>query len=84
MSCRVLQRGMEFAMLDVLVSKAKKQNLKTIIGYYSRTDKNKMVEKFYNNLGFTLLEESENTSKWSLKVETYSPLKYSIRLVNKK
>ena len=84
MSCRVLKRGMEFAMLDVLVSKAKDQNVKAIIGYYSRTNKNKIVEKFYNELGFILIEESEDASKWSLEVETYSPLKHSIQLVDNK
>ena len=34
MSCRVLKRDMEFAMMDELVEKAKKAGVKKIIGYY--------------------------------------------------
>ena len=52
MSCRVLKRNMEFAMLDVLVKKAREKNIKTIYGYYYPTKKNKMVNNFYDIQGF--------------------------------
>lgn len=52
MSCRVLKRNMEVAMLDVLVDKAMKRNIKTIYGYYYPTLKNKMVANFYEQQGF--------------------------------
>ncbi len=52
MSCRVLKRNMEFAMLDALVKEAKKRNIKTIYGYYYPTMKNKMVNNFYDLQGF--------------------------------
>ncbi len=52
MSCRVLKRNMEFAMMDELVRKAKEKNIKTIYGYYYPTLKNKMVSNFYDLQGF--------------------------------
>ncbi len=52
MSCRVLKRNMEFAMMDELVKKAKERNIKTIYGYYYPTFKNKMVNNFYDLQGF--------------------------------
>lgn len=52
MSCRVLKRNMEFAMMDMLVKKAQEKNIKTIYGYYYPTQKNKMVNNFYDLQGF--------------------------------
>ena len=60
MSCRVLKRDMEFAMMDGLVARAKKAGLKRIIGYYYPTAKNNMVRDFYDRMGFTKVSEDEN------------------------
>ena len=40
MSCRVLKRDMEYAMLDTLAVDARSKGLETIIGYYIPTPKN--------------------------------------------
>ena len=40
MSCRVLKRGMEDAMMDTLVAEAAARGIKTIVGYYYPTAKN--------------------------------------------
>ena len=39
MSCRVLKRDMEFAMMDELVEKAKHSGIKKLVGYYYPTSK---------------------------------------------
>ncbi len=52
MSCRVLKRDMEFAMMDEMVKRAKERGIKTIYGYYYPTAKNKMVKDFYLLQGF--------------------------------
>ena len=57
MSCRVLKRDMEFAMMDSLVKKALERGIKTIYGYYYPTAKNKMVKDFYLLQGFEKIEE---------------------------
>lgn len=67
MSCRVLKRGMEYAMEDVLVETALKENIKRIIGVYYPTAKNAMVKNFYNDLGFCKVkEDSIGSSTWEL------------------
>ena len=57
MSCRVLKRDMEFAMMDELVEKALSRGVKTIYGYYYPTAKNKMVRDFYLTQGFEKISE---------------------------
>ncbi len=65
MSCRVLKRDMEFAMMDGLVKRAKKANLKKIMGYYYPTAKNNMVRDFYDRMGFTKVsEDAEGNTTW--------------------
>ncbi|MCR5508074.1 MAG: HAD-IIIC family phosphatase [Lachnospiraceae bacterium] len=69
MSCRVLKRDMEFAMMDELVHKAKKAGIRTIRGYYYPTAKNKMVLDFYGLMGFTLINEDEEGNRtWEFKI----------------
>lgn len=65
MSCRVLKRDMEFAMMDTLVHTCQKIGITKIKGYYYPTPKNKMVENFYELQGFTLEErDHENNAVW--------------------
>ncbi len=52
MSCRVLKRDMEFAMMDSLVEKCRERGIQKIIGYYYPTAKNGMVRDFYGLQGF--------------------------------
>lgn len=63
MSCRVLKRNMEFAMMDMLVKKAREKNIKTIYGYYYPTQKNKMVSNFYDLQGFEEVSCDEQGNK---------------------
>ena len=60
MSCRVLKRDMEFAMMDTLVSRCKEYGIATIKGYYYPTSKNAMVKNFYAIQGFLKEKEDEN------------------------
>ncbi len=73
MSCRVLKRNMEHAMLDALAARAREKGAKRILGYYLRTPKNHMVSNHYEKLGFSLLskEQDGSTSKWSLDLDNY-------------
>lgn len=65
MSCRVLKRDMEKAMMDALVSKCQKKGIKTIKGYYYPTAKNGMVENFYELQGFTKVSEDiDGNAEW--------------------
>lgn len=73
MSCRVLKRDMEFAMLDVLVQMCKSRGISTINGYYYPTAKNGMVKGLYADFGFTKMSEDENgNTSWQLNVNDYN------------
>lgn len=72
MSCRVLKRDMELAMLDTLVKEAVKQGVKVIKGHYYPTAKNKMVKELFGDFGFEKIsEDEEGNTLWELKTEVY-------------
>ena len=83
MSCRVLKREMELAMLDILVERARDRNLRALIGYYLPTAKNGMVAEHYRNLGFAPVSRDETTgsSVWSLDIEHYQAQSRHIRVM---
>ena len=69
MSCRVLKRDMEFAMMDTLVDACKEQDIDTIYGYYYPTAKNAMVKEFYAGQGFDKSEEDEQgNTTWKYEI----------------
>ncbi len=53
MSCRVLKRDMEFAMLDTLAHHAVARGIRYLCGFYLPSKKNAMVADHYHRLGFT-------------------------------
>ena len=73
MSCRVLKRDMELAMLDVLVDKARAAEIRTIHGKYIPTAKNGMVADHYDKLGFRPDGDASNdgTRTWTLDVASH-------------
>ena len=79
MSCRVLKRDMEFAMMDTLVEKCKKQGVDTIYGYYYPTAKNAMVKEFYSLQGFEKADEDEQgNATWKYIIPTDYPYKNEV------
>lgn len=82
MSCRVLKRDMEYAMLDTLVSECKKADISEIYGYYYPTKKNAMVKDLYSGFGFEKISEDENgNTVWRLDTADYKP-KCSVIAIN--
>ena len=71
MSCRVLKRNMEHAMLDALVARAKEIGITILRGYYYRTAKNNMVRDFYKDFGFTLISSDGGDTVWELPLAGY-------------
>lgn len=69
MSCRVLRRDMEFAMMDALVEQCRARGVKRIYGYYYPTARNEMVREFYDLQGFEKIGEDEvGNSTWMFKI----------------
>jgi len=71
MSCRVLKRGMEQMMLDVLAECAAADGCKELIGYYYKTAKNKMVADLYATFGFEKITQEGDDTVWKLSLDTY-------------
>lgn len=59
MSCRVLKRDMEYAMMDSVVEACRECGVGTVMGYYYPTAKNAMVKDFYQIMGFEKTEETD-------------------------
>jgi len=72
MSCRVLKRDMEYAMMDTLVRICREKGIDVIKGYYYPTVKNKMVRDFYAKQGLEKVDEdSEGNTVWYCDVRAY-------------
>jgi FkbH-like protein len=69
MSCRVLGRRVENAVLRELLSHARRRGIQRIIGTYLPTSRNRLVEDHYAKLGFASLGKGEDdTDQWQLEV----------------
>ena len=74
MSCRVLKRGMEDAMMNTVVAEAAARGVREVYGYYYPTAKNGMVRDFYAGFGFEKVSEDETgNTVWKLAVDAYQP-----------
>ena len=83
MSCRVLKRDMEYAMMDELVSACLSRGITTIIGYYYPTAKNAMVKDFYAGQGFDKIsEDEEGNSVWRYDIPAVYENKNKVISVN--
>ena len=70
MSCRVLTRRVEESVLDYLVRESIKYGVKTLVGKYIETSKNKIVMNHYKDLGF---KYNDKKDEWILEIESYIP-----------
>lgn len=67
MSCRVLGRRVEQMVLKQIVSHALARGVQRLMGVYTPTDRNKLVEHHYSNLGFSLIERgNDGSTVWVL------------------
>jgi FkbH-like protein len=75
MSCRVLKRDMEHAMLDALVERARSEGVTMVYGTYIPTKKNPMVTDHYAKLGFSQYNASASPEEtyWVLDINQYTP-----------
>lgn len=74
MSCRVLKRGMEAAMLDALVAECRQHDIYEIRGYYIPTGRNGLVAEHYAALGFEPAGGNSQTTEWKFPVtDSYAP-----------
>lgn len=62
MSCRAIGRTVEDCLFNVLVTTAKRQGTRRLIGWYCPTPKNALVGDLYDRLGFRHADRSDDTA----------------------
>ncbi len=82
MSCRVLGRRVEQAVLQELVTHARELGISRIVGTYRPTERNRLVEDHYAKLGFTECEcPTKGSTLWSLDVANYKDISLPMKVV---
>jgi predicted enzyme involved in methoxymalonyl-ACP biosynthesis len=72
MSCRVLGRKVEHAVLNRLAADAKREGAESLAGAYIPTPKNKLVEQHYERLGFQPAGKGNSgCTQWVLGLSDY-------------
>jgi FkbH-like protein len=82
MSCRVLGRRVEQAVLQELVAHARSLAIDRIVGTYRPTERNRLVEDHYARLGFTECESpTEGSTMWGLDVDNHKDVRLPMRVL---
>jgi FkbH-like protein len=80
MSCRVLARGVEEYLMNLVVAEAARLNLEVVAGTYIPTAKNEMVREFFARFGFRKVREAtDGTTLWQLRVANHGERKTYIQ-----
>jgi len=68
MSCRILGRRVEHAMLTIIAERARAAGASRLIGRYRPTPRNAIVRNLYPELGFTRLDSDDDSGEtaWGL------------------
>jgi len=72
LSCRVLGRNIEYKFMEIIISIAKKNELKVLRGNYVKTYKNSQVENFYDKCGFNIKDRTDKNSIYSIDVDEFN------------
>ena len=73
MSCRVLKRDLEYALMDEFIRICAARGVTLVRGFYYPTAKNAMVKNFYALQGFHKVKEDADGCVWELEVKDYEP-----------
>jgi FkbH-like protein len=70
MSCRVLGRRVEEAVLAEIIARARAAGATRLLGSYLPTAKNQLVKEHYRKLGFELIDEqASGATLWQLRLD---------------
>jgi len=79
MSCRVIGRMVEQAVLNRVVAEARARGIRRLIGIYRPTERNGMVKDHYAKLGFTRAAASAaGENRWELDVGAFTAFEVPI------
>lgn len=71
MSCRILGRKIEFKFFDLIIEQLIKRGFSQIKASYFKTMKNQQVEYFYESIGFSVTEQTDNSKHYMLRTDHY-------------
>ena len=71
MSCRVISRTAENNFLKYILDDLSCLGYKTIIGKWEKSNRNVIVENFYDSFGFDIVEESKTNKKYQFNISNY-------------
>jgi FkbH-like protein len=69
LSCRVLGKGIEYVFVKYVLNKLKKIGIQQVYAFYIKTSKNGQVDKFYDNIGFTIKKDTSDSTDYELIIE---------------
>lgn len=68
LSCRIIGRGVEEAFLSSCLLFLEKKNINKVACHYERTEKNTLVENFFDNRMFNLISKTDALKKYSYNI----------------
>jgi FkbH-like protein len=71
MSCRILGRNIEYALMDYIMKWMTEKLLLTVNTEFISTKKNGQVNRFYDDLGFNILHENESNKQYFIMLSDY-------------
>lgn len=80
MSCRVLSRRVEEALLQYLVQQARLRGITEMVGRYIPTAKNGLVRDHFSRLGFVQTGSENGETTWLLTVTSYRKKHLPLRM----
>jgi len=73
LSCRVIGRNIEFALMDYIVGSLKEKGFKKVTASYIPTAKNGITQNFYDQCGYKQTGLSNNVHDYALEIDQYQP-----------
>lgn len=69
LSCRVIGRTIETAMLSFLIEKSRREGIRLLQGWFMLTAKNAPAQDFYKTHGFFPVQSDDSRTLWSISIE---------------
>lgn len=80
MSCRVLGRRVEEALMAEIVRRARDRSVTRIVGRYIPTSQNGMVAEHFAKLGFSLVDNQGTSTIWGLSPDQHKDIELPFRV----
>jgi FkbH-like protein len=81
LSCRVLGKGIEHAIMDFIVQDLKHHSVDILKSRYVYTNKNSQVKEFYEQFGFQVYDKIENNKDYTINLNFFkTPKNYNHKI----